>query len=58
MDSDDYRIRDKAQKDLSALGPAAFGAMRKALAGDISDEAKARLQKILEQDAGQYLAPK
>ncbi len=57
MDDDNYRVRNKAADDLAAMGPAAFGAIHKAMEGKISPEAKTRLEKILEHDAAQYLAP-
>ena len=55
MDDDHYRVRDQAEKDLADLGPAAFGAIRHALAGNVSAEAKTRLEKLLAPDASQYL---
>jgi hypothetical protein len=55
MDDDNYRVRDQAEKDLADLGPSAFAAIRQALAGKVSAEAKTRLEKLLSRDAGQYL---
>ncbi len=55
MDDDKYRVRDQAEKDLSDLGPAAFAAIRAALAGNVSAEARTRLEKLLARDASQYL---
>jgi HEAT repeat protein len=57
MDDDDFRVRDKAADDLTAIGPAAFTSIRKALEGKISPEAKTRLEKIIAQDGAQYLKP-
>jgi hypothetical protein len=57
MDNDDYRLRDKAAADLTAMGPAAFASIRKAMAGKISPEVKTRLEKIIAQDGAEYLKP-
>ena len=57
MDSDDYRLRDKATKALADLGPSAFPAIRKTLEGKLNPEVKTRLEKILEQDVANYLKP-
>jgi hypothetical protein len=57
MDDDDYRLRDKAAEGLTAMGPAAFTSIRKAMEGKISPEVKTRLEKIIAQDGEQYLKP-
>ncbi len=55
MDDENYRVRDKAADELAAIGPAAMGAIRKAMAGKVSEEVKGRLQKILEKDGAAFL---
>jgi uncharacterized protein with WD repeat len=48
LDNDEFDRREKATKDLEGLGRAAESAMRKALAGSPSAEAKVRLGKLLD----------
>jgi len=47
LDDDSFDTREKATKDLEDLGRAAEAAVRKALAGRPSAEAKVRLEKLL-----------
>jgi hypothetical protein len=56
MDSDVYRVRDKANRDLIDLGPAAFPAIREALKGKLSPEVRERLEDILKKlDSTEYI---
>jgi hypothetical protein len=48
LDSDNFATRQKAQQSLTDLGPAAEGALRKALEGQIALEVRQRLQQILD----------
>jgi dipeptidyl aminopeptidase/acylaminoacyl peptidase len=47
LDNDNFDAREKATKDLEDLGKPVEGALRKALAGGPSAEAKVRLEKLL-----------
>jgi hypothetical protein len=58
MDSEDYRLRDQANRDLIDLGPAAYPAIREALKGKVSPEVKDRLEDILKKfDSAEYIKP-
>jgi HEAT repeat protein len=48
LDSDQFRLRDKAAKELESLGEGAEPALRQALAGHPSVEVRARLEQLLE----------
>jgi WD40 repeat protein len=48
LDAETFEARERAEADLAALGQAAGPALRKALAGDPSAEAKRRLGRLLE----------
>ena len=49
LDDDAWEVRDKAQKDLTRLGPRAETALRKALAASPSPEVEMRVTQILEE---------
>jgi hypothetical protein len=58
MDSEDYRVREKANRDLIDLGPAAFPQIREALKGKVSPEVKERLEDVLKKfDSAEYIKP-
>jgi hypothetical protein len=48
LDSDDFTVREQATAELTKLGDAAEPAVRKALAGRPSAEARRRLERLLE----------
>jgi hypothetical protein len=52
LDSDDFKKRDQAVRELEKQGPAAEAALRKALAARPSPEARRRLTALLERLAG------
>jgi WD40 repeat protein len=47
LDSDDFETRENASKELADLGRLAEGALRKALAGNLSVEARQRIRALL-----------
>ncbi len=47
MDDDKSSVRDKASRDLADLGPVAFPAIDQTLKGQVSPEARVRLEDIL-----------
>jgi WD40 repeat protein len=49
LDDDDFNVREKASKELEDLGPEGAFALRLALQGSPSVEARARIQRILGQ---------
>jgi dipeptidyl aminopeptidase/acylaminoacyl peptidase len=53
LDSDDFDTREKATKDLEGLGRAAESAVRQALAGKPSAEARVRLGNVLDKLGGE-----
>jgi Tol biopolymer transport system component len=53
LDSDDFDTREKATKELEDLGRAAESAVRQALAGKPSAEARVRLGKVLDKLGGE-----
>jgi len=56
LEAASYRIRERATRDLSELGPAALPVLRQALADTVSAEARTRLRQILDGlDASEYL---
>ncbi len=50
-------MRERAARELEGLGSAAEPALRKALAGKSSVEARNRIEKLLEQEAAQRSSP-
>ena len=52
LDSRQFAVRDRAAGQLSRLGEGVEGALRKALAGNLSVEARDRVEKILAETAG------
>jgi hypothetical protein len=48
LNSDDFDAREKAERELAALGAAAAPALRKALEGDPPGELKQRAQRLLD----------
>jgi WD40 repeat protein len=57
LDSDDFSTREKATRELEALGETAAPALRKVLEGKPSVETRRRVSRLLEQAAGKELAP-
>jgi RNA polymerase sigma factor (sigma-70 family) len=57
LDSPRFVLRQKAAHELEALGSAAEPALRRALAGQPSAEARNRIEKLLEQEARQRSSP-
>jgi hypothetical protein len=56
LDDASFQVREAASKELSALGPAVFPLLRKALADAGSQEVKLRIQEILDKlDASEWL---
>ncbi len=49
LDSDDFATRDRASKELLGVGEAAEPLLRKALEGDLSPEARRRVDRLLTQ---------
>jgi RNA polymerase sigma factor (sigma-70 family) len=47
LDSDDFAVREKATKELERLGESAEPALRKALSGEPSAEARRRVERLL-----------
>ena len=47
LDSDDFKVRDRATKDLRDLGPPVASLLREALKSQISAEGRNRMQRIL-----------
>jgi WD40 repeat protein len=48
LDADEFEVREKASKELENLGPDGAVALRQALQGSPSPEARSRMQKILD----------
>jgi hypothetical protein len=48
LDSEEFAVREKAMDDLEKLGEDAETTLRQALKGDLSEEAPARVQKIVD----------
>jgi hypothetical protein len=48
LDHDDFAARDKAFAELETIGPRAEPALRRALAGEVSVEARTRLKRLLD----------
>ncbi len=47
LDSPTFAVRERATRDLGALGPQAESALQKALAGQVSPEARRRIEELL-----------
>jgi hypothetical protein len=47
LGNDNFKVREGAAKELAALGPAAAGLFREALKGNLTPEARERLEKLL-----------
>jgi hypothetical protein len=47
LGSDDFKTRERAARELTALGPSVAGLVREALRGKLSAEARDRLERIL-----------
>jgi hypothetical protein len=47
LGNDDFKVRERAGKELAALGPSAAGLFREALRGNLTPEARDRLEKLL-----------
>jgi hypothetical protein len=52
LDSDQFKVRDRASQELEQLGELAEPAMRKALAGKPTPEVRGRLKTLLDQLPG------
>jgi WD40 repeat protein len=57
LDDDQFQVRERAAEALIGMGPLVSAALRKALAGDISNEARRRIVTVLEKQAGFLSAP-
>jgi hypothetical protein len=57
LDSDQYKIRERASKALEDLSEAVEPQLRKALAGKPSLEARRRIERLLRQVRGERLSP-
>ena len=57
LDADDFEVRDRAERDLAEIGPAAAPALRKALVGDPPAELKRRVGDLLDKLAKPDLSP-
>jgi RNA polymerase sigma factor (sigma-70 family) len=57
LDDDSFVTREKATAELERLGPAAWLALRKALAGTPSAEARRRIEALLSKEAGPTTDP-
>jgi WD40 repeat protein len=53
LDSDRFEVRRQAQSELEGLGELAESALRKGLAGDLSLEARQRVERLLDNLSGQ-----
>jgi hypothetical protein len=47
LGNDNFKVRERAAKELAALGPSAAGLFREALKGSLTAEARERLEKLL-----------
>jgi hypothetical protein len=47
LGNDNFKVRERAAKELAALGTSAAGLFRAALKGDVTAEARGRLEKLL-----------
>ena len=47
LGNDDFKVRERATKELADLGPSAAGLFREALKGKLTPEARERLEKLL-----------
>ncbi|HEY7329654.1 MAG TPA: hypothetical protein VH592_18590 [Gemmataceae bacterium] len=57
LNSDDFKIRERATEALAKISEQALPAMKKALGGPIPLEARKRLERLLEQITGKTSAP-
>jgi WD40 repeat protein len=57
LDDDTFEVRERATKELEELGEAASPALRKALAGQPTVEARRRLEELLEKVSARELPP-
>jgi RNA polymerase sigma factor (sigma-70 family) len=57
LDSDQFAVRNRAQKELSQLGELAEPAVRRALAGQCSPEVRRRLEALLAEVEGRNWSP-
>src|SRR5207249_569028 len=48
VDSDDFALREKAQRELEEMGRFIRPALKKAMQGDVSLEGKRRMERILQ----------
>src|SRR5207249_1507202 len=58
LDSDEFKVRTRASQELEELGELAETALRKALAGTLSPEARQRLENLLHKVEAGILSPK
>jgi RNA polymerase sigma factor (sigma-70 family) len=58
LDSNEFKIRTRASQELEELGELAETALRKALAGNLSLEARRRAENLLHKVEAQILSPK
>jgi hypothetical protein len=58
LDSEQFMIRTRASQELEELGELAETALRKALAGDLSLEARRRVENLLHKVEARILSPK
>jgi RNA polymerase sigma factor (sigma-70 family) len=57
LDSDRFAVREQAAKDLEKLGDTAAAMCRKALAGELSAEARQRLEALIKKQEQERLSP-
>jgi hypothetical protein len=57
LDADEFAVREKATRELGGLGPRAEAALRQALEGKPSPEARARAERLLEKLKSGKLPP-
>jgi hypothetical protein len=58
LDNEEFRIRAQATQELEELGELAEAGLRKAHAGDLSPEARRRVENLLHKVEAQILSPK
>jgi hypothetical protein len=57
LDSNEFRVRERASRELERLGQLAESALRQALAGRPSPEARRRIERVLETHKSERLHP-